>query len=66
MLSCEFYEISHNTFVKEPFGRLLLHKYLPCFQKQPPEVFYVNILRDFTKFTGKRLCFYVEGIFISK
>ena len=24
------------------------------------------VLRNFTKFTGKRLCFYVEGIFISK
>ena len=27
MFSCEFCEISHNTFVKEPFGRLLLHKH---------------------------------------
>ena len=42
MFSCEFYDISHNTFSKEPFGRLLLHKYLSYFQKQPPEVFYVK------------------------
>ena len=42
MFSCEFYEISHNTFIKEPFGWLLLHKWLSCFQKQPPEVLYVK------------------------
>ena len=30
MFSCEFCEISHNTFFKEPFGRLLLHKHLLC------------------------------------
>ena len=33
MFSSEFYEISHNTFFKEPFGRLLLHKQLSSFQK---------------------------------
>ena len=33
MFSCELYEISHNTFFKEPFGRLLLHKHLSSFQK---------------------------------
>ena len=67
MFSCEFYEISQNTFFKEPFGRLLLQKYLSCFQKQPPVVFYVKgVLRNYTKFTGKLLCFYVEGIFILK
>ena len=27
MFSGEFCEISHNTFFKEPFGRLLLHKH---------------------------------------
>ena len=27
MFSCEFCEISHNTFFKEPFGRLLLYKH---------------------------------------
>ena len=27
MFSCEFCEISHNIFFKEPFGRLLLHKH---------------------------------------
>ena len=30
MFSCEFYEISHNIFFKEPFGRLLLHQHLFC------------------------------------
>ena len=25
MFSCKFCEISHNTFLKEPFGQLLLH-----------------------------------------
>ena len=30
MFSCEFCEISHNTFFKEPFGRLLLHKHSLC------------------------------------
>ena len=33
MLSCEFCEMSHNSFFKEPFGRLLLHKHLSSFQK---------------------------------
>ena len=33
MFSCEFGEISHNTFFKELFGRLLLHKHLSSFQK---------------------------------
>ena len=67
MFSCEFYEISHNTFFKEPFERLLLQKYLSCFRKRPPEVFHVKgVLRNYTKFTGKPLCFYVEGIFILK
>ena len=30
MFSFEFCEISHKTFFKEPFGRLLLHKHLFC------------------------------------
>ena len=30
MFSCEFCEISHNTFFKESFGRLLLHKHSFC------------------------------------
>ena len=30
MFSCEFCEISHNIFFKEPFGQLLLHKHLLC------------------------------------
>ena len=30
MFSCEFCEIFHNTFFKEPFGRLLLHKHSLC------------------------------------
>ena len=30
MSSCEFCEISHNTFFKEPFGRLLLCKHSLC------------------------------------
>ena len=30
MFSCEFCEISHNIFFKEPFGRLLLHKHSLC------------------------------------
>ena len=31
MFSCEFSEIFHNTFFKEPFGRLLLHKHSALF-----------------------------------
>ena len=27
---CEFWEISQKTFLKEPFGRLLLHKHSFC------------------------------------
>ena len=34
MFSCEFCEISHNTFFKEPFGRLLLHKHSLCLLSQ--------------------------------
>ena len=30
MFSYEFCEISHNTFFKEPFRRLLLHKHSLC------------------------------------
>ena len=30
MFSCEFCEISHNTFFKEPFGRLFLYKHSLC------------------------------------
>ena len=30
MFSCEFCEISYNAFLKEPFGRLLLHKHSVC------------------------------------
>ena len=30
MFSCEFWEISHNTFFKEPFGQLLLDKHSLC------------------------------------
>ena len=30
MVSCEFCEISHNTFFKEPFGLLLLRKQSLC------------------------------------
>ena len=30
MFSCEFCEISYNTFFKEPLGRLLLHKHSLC------------------------------------
>ena len=67
MFSCEFNEISRNTFFKESFGRLPLHKYFSCYQKQPPEVFYIKgVFRNFAKFTGKRLCFYIEAIVISK
>ena len=33
MFACEFCEISDKIFFKEPFGRLLLHKHLPSFQK---------------------------------
>ena len=32
MFSCEFCEISHNIFFKEPFEGLLLHKHSLCFQ----------------------------------
>ena len=34
MFSCEFCELSHNTFFKEPFGRLLLHKHSLCLLSQ--------------------------------
>ena len=34
MFSCEFCKISHNTFFKEPFGRLLLHKHSLCLLSQ--------------------------------
>ena len=30
MFSCEFCETSHNTFFKEPFGRLVLHEHSFC------------------------------------
>ena len=30
MFSCEFCEISHNTFFKDPFGPLFLHKHPLC------------------------------------
>ena len=30
MISCEFFEISSNTILKEPFGRLLPHKHSFC------------------------------------
>ena len=30
MFSCEFCNISLNTFFKEPYGRLFLHKYSLC------------------------------------
>ena len=30
MFSCEFCEISHSTFFKEPFGRLLIYKHSLC------------------------------------
>ena len=48
MFFCEFWEISHKTFFKEPFGRLLLHKHSFCllsqhdlvpFQKRCPTYF---------------------------
>ena len=34
MFSYEFCEISHNTFFKEPFEQLLLHKHLFCLLSQ--------------------------------
>ena len=34
MFSCEFCEISHKIFLKEPFGRLLLHKHSFCLLSQ--------------------------------
>ena len=43
MFSCELYEISHNTFFKKPFGRLLLYKYLSCFQKNVTHIFRLSI-----------------------
>ena len=30
MFSCEFCKISHSTFFKKPFGRLLLHNHSLC------------------------------------
>ena len=33
------------------------------FQKQPPEVFFRNFSRNFTKFTGKHLC---QSLFFNK
>ena len=60
MLSGEFYKISHNTFFKEPFGRLLLHKQLSSFQKcchtySPAEYFLGLICRlVFSRFFDSR------------
>ena len=34
MFSCEFCKIFHNIFLKEPFGRLLLHKHSFCLLSQ--------------------------------
>ena len=34
MFYCEFWEISHEDFFKEPFGRLLLHKHSFCLLSQ--------------------------------
>ena len=34
MFSCEFCEIFHKIFLKEPFGRLLLHKHSFCLLSQ--------------------------------
>ena len=34
MIFCEFWEISHKTFFKEPFGRLLLRKHSFCLLSQ--------------------------------
>ena len=34
MFFCKFWEISHKTFFKEPFGRLLLHEHSFCLLSQ--------------------------------
>ena len=40
MFSCEFCEVSHNTFFKEPFGRLFLHKHLFCLLRHHDLLFF--------------------------
>ena len=42
MLFCEFWEISHKNFFKEPFGRLLLHKHSLCLLSQDELVPFQN------------------------
>ena len=43
MFSCELYEISHNTFFKEPFERLLLHKTFRVFKNNVTHIFRLSI-----------------------
>ena len=52
MFSGEFCKISHNTFFKEPFGELLLHKHSLCllsyhdlspFEKYVTHIFWLSI-----------------------
>ena len=63
MFSCKSWKISHNTFFKEPFGRLLLHKHSLCllsnhdllfFQKRCSGWVFLR-LEDILKTSWKRL-----------
>ena len=40
LFSCELCEIFYNTFFKEPFGRLLLHKHLFCLLSHHDHLFF--------------------------
>ena len=64
MFFCESSEISHNTFFKEPFGRLLLHKHSFCllshhellfFQKRCHTHFPAEYFLDLTDRLGTRV-----------
>ena len=47
-----------QLFLKERFDKLLsLHRFMGYIRGSSPEVFYKkSVFRNFTKFTGKRLC----------
>ena len=56
VFSCEFCEISENTFFTEHLQSTAT-AYKKQIQKQPPKVLYENaVLRNFAIFTGKHLC----------
>ena len=54
-----------QLFLKERFDKLLsLHRFMGYIRGSSPEVFYKkSVFRNFTKFTGKRLC---QSLFFNK